>query len=59
MTKKNQPTLNQRKEYISFLEKRLNSKNYKNNVSKEEYEKTKDKLKKEKLIISLQDKFKK
>lgn len=39
--------------YISFLEKRINSKNYKSNVSPEEFEKTKEKLKKERLKLKL------
>lgn len=30
-------------EYVAFLKKRLDSVNYKNNVSAEEYSKTKDK----------------
>jgi len=34
------------KDYITFLEKRVNSENYKKNVSLEEFEKTKEKLKK-------------
>jgi len=34
------------KNYIAFLEKRVNSENYKKNVSLEEFEKTKEKLKK-------------
>lgn len=50
------PTLKQRKEYITFLEKCLNSKNYKNNVSREEFEKTKSKLDKEKLLVKLLEK---
>lgn len=50
------PTLKQRKEYIAFLEKRLNSENYKNNVSQEEYKKTKSKLDKEKLLVKLLEK---
>jgi hypothetical protein len=39
--------------YILFLEKRLASENYKKAVSKEEYQKTKDKLAKERLILKL------
>ena len=39
--------------YILFLEKQVNSENYKNNVSKEEYEKTKKKLSKERLKVRL------
>ena len=40
-------------DYKDFLEKRLNSKNYKNSVSEEEYLKTKAKLDKVKLRIKL------
>ena len=36
------------KDYLEFLEAKLNSENYKTNVSPEEYEKTKEKYKKEK-----------
>ena len=39
--------------YIAFLEKRLASKNFKNNVSEEEFNKTKNKLAKEKLKLKL------
>lgn len=39
--------------YKEFLEKRLNSKNYKANVSQDEYDKTKQKLDKVKLRIRL------
>lgn len=39
--------------FQEFLEKKLNSKNYKNNVSVEEYEKTKKQLDKVKLRIKL------
>jgi hypothetical protein len=38
-------------QYIKFLETRLNSSNYKKNVSDEEYEKTEAKLKKAKLVL--------
>jgi len=41
------------KEFIVFLEKRVRSTNYKNNVSKEEYEKTVGKLKKARLKLKL------
>ena len=41
------------KEYIEFLEKRLKSENFKNNVSKEEYDKTAQKLKKAKLLLKM------
>jgi hypothetical protein len=43
----------QTEEYIKFLEKRIASKNYKNNVSEEEYKKTQDKLSKERLKLKL------
>lgn len=52
-SKKNQPTTKQRQDYIAFLEKRINSKNYKNNVSAAEFEKTKEKLDKERLKLKL------
>jgi len=38
-------------EYIEFLKKRLASKNYKANTTKEEYDKTKAKYDKAKLIL--------
>ena len=40
-------------QYIAFLEKRVASKNYKNNVSKEEFQKTQEKLKKAKLRLRI------
>lgn len=39
--------------YIEFLTKRLASDNYKKAASEEEYEKTKNKLAKERLILKL------
>lgn len=51
--KRKQVTLKQRQEYIEFLEKRLASSNYKNNVSESEYKKTEEKLKKEKLLVKM------
>lgn len=45
--------LDQRKDYIAFLERRLASSNYKKNVSPEEYEKTEAKLKKAKLVLKV------
>ena len=39
----------QEEQYLAFLKKRLESKNYKSNVSKEEYDKTKAKYDKAKL----------
>jgi hypothetical protein len=40
-------------EYIVFLKKRLDSKNYKANVSKEEYAETKAKYDKVKLVLKV------
>lgn len=40
-------------EYIAFLKKRLDSSNYKANVSKEEYDKTKEKYDRAKLRLKL------
>lgn len=42
--------------YIEFLEKRINSKNFKANVSQEEFDKTKAKYDKAKLILKLYQK---
>lgn len=41
------------KQYLEFLKKRLESKNYKANVSEEEYNKTKEKYNKAKLRLKL------
>ena len=49
----NEKRLKQEQDYVAFLEKRLNSSNYKANVSPEEYEKTKEKLKKAKLVLRM------
>lgn len=40
-------------EYVAFLKKRLESRHFKDNVSKEEYEKTKFKYDKAKLRLKL------
>ncbi len=48
--------LEQHREYIKFLEKRLASKNYKKNVSPEEYSVTESKLKKAKLVLKVLEK---
>lgn len=48
-----QKRIKQEQDYIAFLEKRLNSENYKKNVSKEEYAKTQEKLKKAKLVLRI------
>ena len=51
--KKKQTSIKEIRSYIEFLEKRLNSKNYKNNATPEEFQKTKNKLSKEKLKLKL------
>ena len=51
--KQNSTSVERHKEFIVFLEKRVRSENYKNNVSKEEYEKTVGKLKKARLKLKL------
>lgn len=43
----------QEEQYLVFLKKRLESKNYQANVSKEEYEKTKAKYEKAKVRFKL------
>ena len=48
-----QQEIKQEEEYVAFLEKRLASKNYKSNVSEEEYNKTKAKLEKARLKLRL------
>jgi hypothetical protein len=53
MKKKQKSKLEQHKDYITFLEKRVNSENFKNNVSKEEYDKNVAKLKKAKLLLKM------
>ncbi len=45
--------IKQETDYISFLEKRLASQNFKNNVSEDEYDKTKSKLDKARLKLRL------
>ena len=45
--------IKQTEEYIAFLRKRLDSKNYKANVSAEEYEKEKAKLDKAKFRLKI------
>lgn len=49
--KNKKTSIQQEEEYVSFLKKRLESKNYKNNVSIEEFEKTKEKYEKAKLKL--------
>jgi len=50
---KNKPTRKEEEAYAAFLKKRLDSSNYKNSVSSEEYEKTKQKYEKVKLKLRL------
>lgn len=45
--------IKQTEEYIVFLRKRLDSKNYKANVPAEEYDKTKEKLDKAKFRLKI------
>lgn len=47
------PTRKQEEEYMSFLKKRLESKNFKANVSEDEYKKTQEKYDKVKLRLRL------
>lgn len=54
MTK--QQELKHEREYVEFLKRRLESKNFKANVSEEEYEKTKHKHDKAKLRLRLLEK---
>ena len=51
--KKPKDILAETKQYVEFLKKRLESANYKANVSPEEYEKTKEKYDKAKLRLKL------
>jgi len=43
--------IKQEEEYVAFLRKRLDSENYKNNVTPEEYDKTRQKYDKAKLKL--------
>ena len=51
--KKKKTTITEIEQYIEFLTKRVESENYKKNVSPEEYEETKEKLSKEKFKLKL------
>jgi hypothetical protein len=55
MTKKNstKDKLQHEKEYVEFLKKRLASKHFKENVSSEEFQLTKKKLDKAKLVLRI------
>ena len=48
--------LKHEKDYVEFLKKRLESDNYKKNVSAEEYEETQDKYKKAKFRLRILEK---
>lgn len=51
--KKTKDIVKETEEYLIFLKKRLDSANYKSNVSKEEFDKTKEKYDKAKLRLKL------
>lgn len=51
--KKSKGIIKETEDYIVFLKKRLDSENYKANVSEEEYNKTKEKYDKAKLRLKL------
>ena len=51
--KSNQDRIKHETEYVTFLEKRLASKNFHNNSTVEEIETTKVKLKKAKLVLRM------
>ena len=53
MKKRKPNRIEQEQQYIAFLEKRVASKNFRANVSKEEYNATKAKLKKARLVLKL------
>ncbi len=45
--------IKQEEDYLVFLKKRIESKNFKNNVSQEEFDKTKAKYDKAKLVFKI------
>ena len=49
--------LQQEKDYVEFLTRRVNSANFKKNVSPDEFEKTEKKLKKAKLVLRMLEKW--
>ena len=53
MSRKVQNSLVHETNYVEFLRKKLQSENYKKNVSKEEYDKTKKKYDKAKLKLKM------
>lgn len=46
-----QQKIDHEKKYVAFLKKRLDSQNYKANVTAEEYERTKEKYEKAKFLL--------
>ena len=53
MKKKKQNSMEHEEKYLEFLRKRVQSDNYKNNVSEEEFKKTKAKYDKAKLKLKM------
>lgn len=53
MKRNKQSSIEHEEDYVLFLRKRLNSENFKNNVEKEEYKKTKLKYDKAKLKLRM------
>ena len=45
--------IKQEEEYLEFLKKRINSENYKTNVTKDEFDKTKNKYEKAKFKLRI------
>lgn len=54
--KNNKERVAHEEKYIAFLERRLNSANFKNNASAEEFAATQTKLKKAKLVLKVLNK---
>jgi hypothetical protein len=52
-SKKTKDFIKETEEYLEFLKKRLESKNYKANVTEEEFQKTREKYDKAKLRLKL------
>jgi len=53
MSNEKETRLKHEQNYIEFLERRLNSNNFKKNSTEEEYKKTAAKLKKAKLVLKI------
>lgn len=49
----NQERIKREEDYVAFLQKRLSSEHYKANVSEEEFDKTKGKYDKAKLVLKI------